>query len=88
MLTLNAHTTTPLPSLQKIDAVFLCGSWIRIRMSPGRDPDVFMTTVYQLRDQLIYMGEATPDERPTDFVIKSLADDYKQIKYNAERALK
>lgn len=54
-------------------------------MSQGGDPDIFLTHVYQLRDELMYMGEAVTDKPVTEVVIKGLTNDYTQIKYNAER---
>ncbi|CAM9355662.1 unnamed protein product, partial [Sphacelaria rigidula] len=56
-----------------------------IKMSPGQDPDVFLTKIYELRDQLVYMGEPISDDRLTDIVVEGLTDEYDRIKYDAER---
>ncbi|CAN0059457.1 unnamed protein product, partial [Sphacelaria rigidula] len=56
-----------------------------IKMSPGQDPDVFLTKIYELRDQLVYMGEPISDDRLTDIVVEGLTDDHDRIKYDAER---
>ncbi|CAN0075050.1 unnamed protein product, partial [Sphacelaria rigidula] len=56
-----------------------------IKMSPGQDPDVFLTKIYYLRDQLVYMGEPISDYRLTDIVVEGLTDEYDRIKYDAER---
>ncbi|CAM9161903.1 unnamed protein product, partial [Sphacelaria rigidula] len=56
-----------------------------IEMSPAQDSDVFLTKVYELRDQLVYMGEPISDERLTDIVVEGSTDDYDRIKYDAER---
>ncbi|CAM9523918.1 unnamed protein product, partial [Sphacelaria rigidula] len=56
-----------------------------MKMSPGQDPDVFLTKIYELRDQLVYMGEPISDERLTDIVVEGLTDEYDRIKYDAER---
>ncbi|CAM9471704.1 unnamed protein product, partial [Sphacelaria rigidula] len=56
-----------------------------IKMSPGQEPDVFLTKVFELRDQLVYMGEPISDERLVDIVVEDLGDDYDRIKYDAER---
>ncbi|CAM9555616.1 unnamed protein product, partial [Sphacelaria rigidula] len=56
-----------------------------IKMSPGQDPDVCLTKIYELRDQLVYMGEPISDDRLTDIVVEGLTDEYDRIKYNAER---
>lgn len=55
-----------------------------VKMSHGQDPDVFLTQVHQLRDEVVHMGVAISDERLTEIVIEGLTDDYDQIKYNAE----
>ncbi|CAM9872998.1 unnamed protein product, partial [Sphacelaria rigidula] len=53
-----------------------------IKMSPGQDPDVFLTKIYELRDQLVFMGEPISDYR---FTVGGLTDEYDRIKYDAER---
>ena len=50
------------------------------KMAPGQDPDIFLSRVYQLRDEVDNAGE----ERLTDIVIEGLTSDYDPIKYNAE----
>ncbi|CAM9542979.1 unnamed protein product, partial [Sphacelaria rigidula] len=54
-------------------------------MSPGQDPDVFLAQVFQLRDELVHIGEPISDERLTNIIVKDLTSEYGQIKYNAER---
>ena len=54
-------------------------------MSPGQDPDTFLSRVYQLRDELENAGETVSEERMTDIVLEGLTSDYDLIKYNAER---
>ena len=53
-------------------------------MSPGQDPDTFLSRVYQLRDELENAGETVSEERLTDIVLEGLTSDYAMIKYNAE----
>ena len=54
-------------------------------MSPGQDPDTFLSRVYQLRDELENAGETVSEKRMTDIVLEGLTSDYDLIKYNAER---
>ncbi|CAM9980923.1 unnamed protein product, partial [Sphacelaria rigidula] len=56
-----------------------------LTMSQGEDPDVFLSNIYQIKDELNNMNESVSDERLTDIIIEGLADDYSQIKYDAER---
>ena len=56
-----------------------------LKMSPGQDPDEFLTKNYDLRDQLVYVGGPISDDRLTDIVIEGLTDDYDRVKYDAER---
>ncbi|CAM9512073.1 unnamed protein product, partial [Sphacelaria rigidula] len=56
-----------------------------IKILPGQDPDVFLTKMYELRDQLVYMGEPISDDRLTDTAVEGLTDEYDRIKYDAER---
>ena len=55
-----------------------------LKMSPGRDPDEFLTKMFELRDQLVYIGEPISDDR-LDIVIEGLTDDYDRVKYDGER---
>ncbi|CAM9968340.1 unnamed protein product, partial [Sphacelaria rigidula] len=54
-------------------------------MSAGQDPDEVLTKIFELRDQLVYMGEPISDETLTDIVVEGLTDDYDRVKYDAER---
>lgn len=56
-----------------------------IIMSPDQDSHLFLTKVFELRDQLVYMGEPISDERLTDIVIEGSTDDHHQIRYGAKR---
>ncbi|CAN0018277.1 unnamed protein product, partial [Sphacelaria rigidula] len=56
-----------------------------VTMSPGQDPDTFLSKVYQLRDELDNVGEAISEERLADIMIEGLTSEYDLIKYNAER---
>ncbi|CAM9796794.1 unnamed protein product, partial [Sphacelaria rigidula] len=58
-----------------------------ITMAPDQDPDVFFSTVFQLRDELRCVGEVVSEERLTDIIIEGISDEYDLIKYNAERDL-
>ena len=53
-------------------------------MSDGQDPDVFINEIYDLRDELLEMGEVINDDSLPDIVLEGLTDDYLQIKYNTE----
>ncbi|CAM9463687.1 unnamed protein product, partial [Sphacelaria rigidula] len=54
-------------------------------MSPGQDPDVFLARLFQLRDELVHIGESISDERLTDKIVEGLTSEYRQVKYNAGR---
>ena len=56
-----------------------------LKMSPGQDPDEFLTKIFEPRDQLVYVREPISDDRLTDIVIEGLTDDYDRVKYDAER---
>lgn len=56
-----------------------------ITMPQEQHPDVFLEQVYQLRDELVHMGEVISEERLTGMVIEGTIGDYDQIKYNTER---
>ena len=53
-------------------------------MSDCQDPDVFITEIYHLRDELVEMNEVIIDDSLLDIVLKGLTDDCLHIKYNAE----
>lgn len=53
-------------------------------MSEGQDPDIFINEANHLRDEMMYMGEVSNDDRISDVVLEGLTDDYVQIKYSAE----
>ena len=56
-----------------------------VKMTPGQDPDIFLSRVYQLRDELENAGETVSEERLSDIVmIEGLTSDYDLINYNAE----
>ncbi|CAN0036856.1 unnamed protein product, partial [Sphacelaria rigidula] len=65
-------------SLKQLRRIFM-RQLDNIKMSPGQDPDVFLTKVYELRDQLVYMGGPISDERVTDIVVEGLTDEYDRI---------
>ncbi|CAN0103848.1 unnamed protein product, partial [Sphacelaria rigidula] len=46
---------------------------------------VFLTKIYELRDQRVYMGKPISDDSLTDIVVEGLIDEYDRIKYDAER---
>ncbi|CAM9516495.1 unnamed protein product, partial [Sphacelaria rigidula] len=54
-------------------------------MSQGEDPDVFLSTLYQIEDEITNMNESVSDGRLAGIVTEGLTDDYSQIKYDAER---
>ncbi|CAM9451364.1 unnamed protein product [Sphacelaria rigidula] len=54
-------------------------------MSPGQDPDFFQEKLFQLRDELVHIGEPISDERLTDIIVEGPTSEYDQIKYSAER---
>ncbi|CAN0058710.1 unnamed protein product [Sphacelaria rigidula] len=56
-----------------------------IKMSPGQDSDVFLTKIYELRDQLVYIGEPISDDGLTDIMMKGLTGEYDRIMYDTER---
>ena len=39
---------------------------------------------FEVRDELVEMGEVINDDRLLDVVLEGLTDDYLQIKYNSE----
>ncbi|CAM9757870.1 unnamed protein product, partial [Sphacelaria rigidula] len=54
-------------------------------MSPGQDPDVFLAKLFQLRDELVHIGEPISCDRLTDIIVEGLTSEYDQVKYNAAR---
>ena len=54
-------------------------------MSQDEDPDVFLSKIYQIKDELTAIGETIiTEERLTDKVIEGLIDDYNLNTYKAE----
>lgn len=54
-------------------------------MCQGEYPDIYLTRVYQLRDEFVHMGEIVSDEYVSDNAVEGLTYEYIQMKYNAER---
>ena len=52
-----------------------------LEMALGQDPDIFLSRVYQLRDEIENAEEIVSEERLTDSVIEGLTSDYDLIKY-------
>ena len=55
-------------------------------MKANTDPDVFMSEIYQLRDELRDLDEVVPAKRLTTIILDTLpAEKYSTIKYQAFR---
>ncbi|CAN0054089.1 unnamed protein product, partial [Sphacelaria rigidula] len=48
-------------------------------------PGCFLAKVFQLRDELVRIGEPISDDRLTDIIVEGLTSEYDQVKYSAER---
>ena len=52
-------------------------------MKPGTDPDVFITKVLHLAEQIEFIGGVVPEERRTDIILQGLSSEYEMIRYSA-----
>ena len=54
-------------------------------MRPNQDPDEYLTEVFQQRDELEHIGESFAEARILDVIMEGLSDEYKSIRFAAER---
>ena len=53
-------------------------------MSEGQDPDIFITEVYYLKDELVYMEDVFNDDSILDMVLKGFTGEYLQTQCTGE----
>ena len=53
-------------------------------MTPNKNPDDYLTEVFQQRDELGYTGESFTEARIFDLILEALSDEYEPIRFSAE----
>ena len=52
---------------------------------PNQDPDIYLTEVFQQRDELEHVGESFTEARNLDIILEGLSNEYEPIRFAAER---
>ena len=56
-------------------------------MRPNQNPDEYISESFQQRDELEHIGESFTEGRILDITLEGLSDEYKPIRFAAERDL-